>query len=156
MFFTCLSPHCQECSLSPSFIALVICQAQHRATLIVIRDCCCRVARVSPASLPLISLSMLYVVQDPGWCQHHRCRKSECMKPNDWSCPTCQFHNYARKQAPSCSQGVLTDTQCISKLRRLRRRTGSGGPRTHSPNSGVVRSQVPISVSEPEVVITLT
>ena len=32
------------------------------------------------------------------WCDSCRRPRSECWKPNDWECPYCKNHNYARKQ----------------------------------------------------------
>ena len=48
-------------------------------------------------------------VVDPtsSWCHSCRRHRSECWKPNDWECPWCKNHNYARKQvvAAECSAG---------------------------------------------------
>ncbi len=35
---------------------------------------------------------------DDDWCQFHRTWKRNCFKPNDWCCPWCAFHNFARKE----------------------------------------------------------
>ena len=42
-----------------------------------------------------------------SWCTSCRRPRSECWKPNDWECPWCKNHNYARKQvvAAECSAG---------------------------------------------------
>ena len=39
-----------------------------------------------------------------SWCDSCRRPRSECWKPNDWECPWCKNHNYARKQVPRLSQ----------------------------------------------------
>ena len=48
-------------------------------------------------------------VVDPtsSWCHSCRRPRSECWKPNDWECPWCKNHNFARKQvlAAECSAG---------------------------------------------------
>ena len=33
-----------------------------------------------------------------SWCDSCRRPRTECWKPNDWECPYCKNHNYARKQ----------------------------------------------------------
>lgn len=42
-----------------------------------------------------------------SWCDSCRRPRSECWRPNDWECPWCKNHNYARKQvvAAECSAG---------------------------------------------------
>ena len=42
-----------------------------------------------------------------SWCGSCQRPRSECWKPNDWECPWCKNHNYARKQvvAAECSAG---------------------------------------------------
>ena len=50
------------------------------------------------------------VVPGPSssWCFSCHRPRSECWKPNDWECPWCKNHNYARKQvvAAECSAGL--------------------------------------------------
>ena len=47
------------------------------------------------------------VCPSTSWCDSCRMPRSECWKPNDWMCPWCKNHNYARKQvvAAECSAG---------------------------------------------------
>ena len=44
-----------------------------------------------PTELPVVSATTT-------WCDSCRRPRSECWKPNDWECPYCKNHNYARKQ----------------------------------------------------------
>ena len=41
------------------------------------------------------------------WCDSCKKNRAECWKKNDWECPYCKNHNYARKQvvAAECSAG---------------------------------------------------
>ena len=46
----------------------------------------------------------------PSWCDSCNKPRAECWKPNDWNCPFCGNHNWARKQvlaaAFQCRVGV--------------------------------------------------
>ena len=46
------------------------------------------------------------------WCDSCRRPRSECWKPNDWECPYCKNHNYARKQ-------VSQQRVCVCMCRRV-------------------------------------
>ena len=44
-----------------------------------------------------------------GWCYSCQQQREECWKPNDWECPWCKNHNYARKQVPRLSERVAAE-----------------------------------------------